>query len=204
MALRWASQLSGGTLLWGDHFGVAPVPSAPTGVAGAATGGTTAALSLADTNAGAAQYRWQLAPVSTGIFADAVGAANPSAAGVTTFAATGLTPAAEYLVRARAESAGGNSAYAQGSSSFWSDNTGGGGGAIPTYLAVGRADESSSALALSFVKRLSVGLCTEVNTALPRTLGVEVFRTPSVSVKLRNAVRPINLALTVPANPIES
>lgn len=122
--------------------------SVPTDVAGTATSDTTATLTLTDTNAGGASYRWQIAPVSTGIFVDAGGATNPSSAGVTSFAATGLTAATEYEVQARGESGGGNSAYAAGAATFTTDNPGSGGGEIPIPTApaitVQPADQSAA------------------------------------------------------------
>lgn len=135
MALEnWAAQFSAGAPVWALQFGALSAPSAPADVAGTATSDTTATLTLTDTNSAAASYRWQIAPVSTGVYVDASGATNPSAAGVAAFAATGLTAATEYLVRARGENGGGNSAYAVGAASFTTDNPGSGGGEIPATL----------------------------------------------------------------------
>lgn len=105
-------------------------PNAPSALAGDATGGTTATLSLTDNTAGTASHRWQLRLVA-GTWANAAGATNPSAPGVVTFAATGLAPATQYQLQARAEDGGGNSAYTAAASTFWTDNTGSGGGPIP-------------------------------------------------------------------------
>lgn len=106
------------------------IPNAPSAVAGDATGGTTATLTLTDNTAGTASHRWQLRLVA-GVWVDAAGATNPSAPGVTSFAATGLSPATQYQIQARAESGGGNSAYVAAASTMWTDNTGSGGGVIP-------------------------------------------------------------------------
>lgn len=130
----------GGTssLLYGSFAGKtggSSLPNAPSAVEGTPTGGTTLDLALTDNTGGTASHRWQLAPVSTGTFTDAAGATNPSAAGVTSFAATGLTPATEYRVRARSEDVGGDSAWVEGASTVWTDNTGEGGGEIEPPVA---------------------------------------------------------------------
>lgn len=130
MTLRWAAQLSGGALQWGAHFESGAAPAAPTNVDGAPTGGTTSLLTLTDNSGGAASHRWQIRPVA-GVWADAVGATNPSPPGTVSFAATGLAPATLYEAQARAEDAGGNSAYAAGLATWWTDNTGGGDSEIP-------------------------------------------------------------------------
>lgn len=133
MPAIYASMRSAGNAALYPSMGEAApvvVPNAPAGVTATPTGGTAADLSLTETNGGTASYRWQISLVGSGTWADAVGGSNPGALGATTFSATGGTPATEWLVRARAENAAGDSAWVQAATSFWFDNTGTGGGVI--------------------------------------------------------------------------
>lgn len=130
MALRWAAQLSGGALQWGAHFDAVGVPAAPSAVAGEPTGGTTGLITLTDNSAGTASHRVQIRQVGSPTWANAAGATNPMPPGVTALAATGLLPATQYEVQARAESSGGDSAYVAGTN-WWTDNTGSGDSSIP-------------------------------------------------------------------------
>lgn len=164
MALRWAAQLSGGALQWGAHFDAVGVPAAPSAVAGNATGGTTATLTLTDNTAGSASHRWQLRLLA-GTWADAVGATNPSAPGVASFAATGLSPATQYQVQARAESAGGDSAYVAGAD-FWTDNTGSGDIPVPPPAAAAVFTTARFSVVLS----PRIGQQTWVMTPPPRPI----------------------------------
>lgn len=154
------------------------IPAAPSDVEGTPTGGTTATLSLTENSGGTASHRWQVRLVA-GTWADATGATNPSAPGVTTFAATGLTAATEYEVRARAESGGGDSAYAEGLATFTTDNTGTGGGEIPLIASVSGAGgiDSSEAFGVPTV----VGEAPYSVSGAGGIASGEAFGTPSVS-----------------------
>lgn len=128
MPAIFASMRSGsGAALWAalDQAPPVTVPNPPINVQAEPTGGSTVRFTLTDTNAGIAQYRWQIRPVG-GAWADAVGGANPPAPGVSVFNATGGTPAAEREVQVRAESAGGQSPWVQALSTFFFDNSAGG------------------------------------------------------------------------------
>lgn len=131
MPAIYASMRSASDVALYTSMGEAPpvvIPDAPTGVSATATGGSTATFSLTDTNGGTAVYRWQISLVGSGTWADAVGGTNPAVSA--TFLATGGTPATEWLVRARGETGAGDSAWVQGATSFWFDNTATGGGTI--------------------------------------------------------------------------
>lgn len=125
-------------------------PEAPSSVEANPTGGSTAELSLIDNSSNTATHRWQLAPVSTGTWVDATGTSNPTPIGVTLLNTTGLTPATEYLVRARSERDGLQSSYVQGSLSFWTDNTSGGESPVPELPAPGPALQGLRDLNQSF------------------------------------------------------
>ena len=107
------------------------IPAAPSAVAGDAINATSATLTLVDNSGNETGFEWQLeTPPGAGNWAAATGATNPTAPGVTSFIATGLTGATDYGVRARARGVTFNSAYVTGAA-FGTDNVAGGGGIIP-------------------------------------------------------------------------
>lgn len=146
-----------------DGSPASSVPAAPSAVAGEATGGATASLSLTDNTAGVASHRWQIRPAA-GTWADAIGATNPSAAGIATFSVTGLDPVTEYEIRARSETVGGNSAYVAGAN-FWTDNPASGGGSIPGNVVV-NANAPGASLAAT-VTLVAGGAAGQINASAP-------------------------------------
>jgi hypothetical protein len=158
MTAVYASMRTGANVaLWASLGEAAPavVPSAPVGVSASPTGGTTADFSLTDTNLGIAQYRWQMRPVG-GTWVDAIGGTNPPAPGVTTFSAAGGTPAGEFEARARAESAGGESAWVAAALPFFFDNSASG------TVVIGASDTTAPTLSGDIV---ITGLSTTGYTA---------------------------------------
>jgi hypothetical protein len=118
---------------WTSYFqieGISELP-VPSNVEVTILGGTSILISITDNSSGLAQHRWQVAPVSTGVWVNAIGATNPSNAGVTTFSVIGLTPATEYLARVRAEQGGLLGAYVETVTPFWTDNSGSGDPVVP-------------------------------------------------------------------------
>lgn len=167
----WFASESGGQGIWALSESTSGAPTAPTTVAGTPTGATTATLTWVDASSDETGFQVQVRTAAgPGAWGDAAGAANPTAAGVQTFAATGLTAATAYDVQVRAKGASADSAYVQSAASFTTDNPGGGGGGIPTYGDVGRADEADTAFALAFTKIIAGGRADETDTALPLAL----------------------------------
>ena len=110
---------------------VIAIPAAPSSVAGDATGGTTATLTLGDASGNEQGFEWQLSVSGSGSWVGAVGDANPTGPNITTFEAVGLAPATVYSVRARSFNVAGFSAWVQGAD-FGTDNVGSGGGTVPS------------------------------------------------------------------------
>lgn len=124
------------------------IPNPIVTVTATPTGGTTAALALVDTNSGTASHRWRVR-LAGGPWGLAAGAANPSAPGVTTFAATGLTPGQEYEVSARPENVDGVNNYVSSAASWYTHNTGG--GAIGLLLPDSTIPTLTGSLTVDFV-----------------------------------------------------
>ena len=113
----------------------ATAPTAPTTVAGSASGGTTATITWVDASSDETGFDVQIeSPTGSSNWVAASGATNPTAAGVQTFAATGLTAATSYTPRVQSFNGTGSSAWVTGAS-FATDNTGSGGGDIPALSA---------------------------------------------------------------------
>lgn len=126
-------------------------PAAPTVVEGDGTGETTGTITWVNNSGGS--HRVQIeSPLGSNNWIDATGSANPTAAGVASFAVTGLAGATDFGVRVRAEGPTLNSAYVVGTS-FGTDNVGGGGGVLPPPTPV----LAISATMDAFISALSAG-----------------------------------------------
>lgn len=126
-------QSAGGVAIWlqGASSGTPSAPSAPSSVTGAATGSSTATVGWVDTSSDELSFTVQLeVPAGSGNWVAASGAANPTAAGVQTFAATGLAGATTMTPRVRSNNAAGSSAWVTGAA-FTTENNGAGGGMLP-------------------------------------------------------------------------
>ena len=117
-------------------------PAAPTDVAGAATGGTTATSTWVDASGDETGFVVELSTDGGGAWVTA----GTVGVGVQTYAHTGLTPATAYLTGVTALGSAGNSARAV-STSWWTDNTGGGDSGLPgaTTATVARPEADISA-----------------------------------------------------------
>lgn len=90
-------------------------PTAPTAGSNSGVGANGATLNWTNTAGGSPTTRVQLeTPSGAGNWADATGATNPAASGVTSFAATGLAPGTQYRPRFAHVRGGQTSAYAVG------------------------------------------------------------------------------------------
>ncbi len=136
MALRWALQLSGGALLWGEHFGVAPnvAADAPALVEGTPTSGSTSAINWTPAATGGTPTGFDVqyeAPTGSGNWVTAAGATNPTGAGVASFNVTGQTAGMQVTPRVRALRTGFSpSAWTVGAP-YYVDVVVGGGGELP-------------------------------------------------------------------------
>lgn len=101
------NEMSGGGEIDTDVVVLAP----PTGVTASAVTKSTATLSLTDTNAGGAGYRWQTAASPFSSWATASG--SPTAAGVTSLAVSGLAAGVTYKARAAATAGGVDSVWVE-------------------------------------------------------------------------------------------
>ena len=117
-----------------DGVPVVAAASAPSSVVGSATGGTTSLITWVFGGTGEDGFDVEVeTPTSSGNWVLAAGAANPTALGVVSFAATGHLPAASHTPRVRSFNASGPSAWTVGDA-FTTDNEAGGGGDIPFDL----------------------------------------------------------------------
>ena len=133
MGLVYASMRAGGGAAIFAAIGDAAPPSAPavpTAVVGDAIDGTSATITWVGTGPNGSDVELETPP-GAGNWTAAAGAANPTASGVQSFLATGLTAATDYRPRVRNRGATLNSAYTVGTD-FGTDNVGGGGAIIPT------------------------------------------------------------------------
>jgi hypothetical protein len=143
-------------------------PAAPTTVAGTPTGSTTATTTWAHSGGGETGFTVQHAPTSTGVYVDSTGATNPTAAGVYTYAHTGLTAATPYTSRVKANGSP-DSAWAV-SATWVTDNPGTGGGTIPTtYTAI-----TSLAAALAVARSASTSASAAIQAARSSSASVAV------------------------------
>lgn len=147
-----------GAAAWARSGATTP-PGVPLSLATAATSGTTATTTWVSGGGTATGYQVQIAPVSTGVYADAVGTQ-----GAFSFAHTGLPPYTPHTTRVRALGTP-NSDWAI-SAVWWTDNTGSGGGELATALAP--AVESDAAVNLLLATALQVA--EETDRAFNRLL----------------------------------
>lgn len=132
-AIYTSMRSPGGAAIYGG-MGASAAPSAPSGVAGSATGGTSITITWVDTSGDETGFDVQIeSPSGSANWVTASGATNPTAAGVQTFAVTGLTDATSYTPRVRSFNGVGPSAWAVGAAVI-TDNTGSGGGEIPPIV----------------------------------------------------------------------
>lgn len=133
MSAVWFLAESGGAPAWAlTESAPSVAPTAPSGVAGVATGATTATIGWTDASSDEAGFDVQIEnPNGSGNWVTAAGSANPTAAGVQTFSATGLPSATVLRARVRAFNVAGASGWTV-SAAFATDNPASGGGEIPT------------------------------------------------------------------------
>lgn len=133
MSAIWFLAESGGAATWAlTESAPSAVPNPPGSVVGAATGATTATGTWSDLSGDETGFDVQVEiPAGSGNWQAAAGAANPAAAGVQSFAATGFAAATQLRFRVRSFNGVGPSAWVVGNT-FATDNTGSGGGEIPT------------------------------------------------------------------------
>lgn len=161
----WFASESGGSGIWTLSESTSGAPNAPTTVAGTATSGTTATITWVDASSDETGFQVQIRTAAgPGAWADAAGATNPTAAGVQTFSATGLTAATAYDVQVRAKGASSDSAYVQSASSFTTDNIGSGGGEI-FVLADASHAHTADALVLTLGFQLAIQDATHAHAA---------------------------------------
>lgn len=133
-AAEWKLTDSGTAALWALSDVETPpeAAGAPASVSGDATGGTTRLITWVAGSGGLADgFVVQLeSPAGAGNWENAAGAANPTAAGVSSFLASGLAVATSYRPRVSAQKAGfADSAFTLGEP-FYTDNSVTGGGVI--------------------------------------------------------------------------
>ena len=138
---NWAQLRSALGALWGQMLGdpSAEAAVAPASVSASPLSGSSLLIEWVPGSGGGTPTGFDVqieVPAGSGNWIAASGAANPTAAGVTAFTATGLSLATPYPQRVRAKRSGfPDSAWTVGAAVF-TDNSGTGGGTIPVAPAV--------------------------------------------------------------------